>query len=269
MSNIEYCEKKIAKPGTDFYYSVRFITKAQREALIILYAVCKEIQDIPFDCTDDDVAEKKLNWWAAEIDKMFSGTPQHPASCALLPIAQKYALPKQLFTELIEGTKLKLTSNHCCTEQDFALYAYREYGIPMALSTYIIKDDLKYIQPMANALAILDCIVNCRHMIRNGYCFFPLDELEKFELTPAILQEMKMQDSLVQFFNAQLSKAKEFIASANSQEISNTQPFVAAKLKLIVAKKYANTNFPVFEELITLTPIRKLFTAITTYFFKP
>lgn len=264
MSNIEYCENKIAKPGTDFYYSVRFISKPQREALIILYAVCKEIQDIPFDCTDDDVAEKKLNWWAAEIDKMFSGTPQHPASCALLPIAQKYALPKQLFAELIEGTKLKLTSNHCCTEQDFALYAYREYGIPMALSTYIIKDDLKYIQPMANALAILDSIINCRHMIRNGYCFFPLDELEKFELTPAILQEMKMENGLILFLKAQLGKAEEFIKTAKSLKPINAQPLIMAKLKLLVANKYANKSFPVFEEQIALSPIRKLLVATFT-----
>src|SRR5210317_1204657 len=100
MSPDEYCQNKAAASGSSFYYSFLFLPAEQRRAIMALYAFCREVDDVVDECSDRDVARRKLDWWREEIAACFSGQPKHPVTSALASALQSYNLPAEYFQEI-------------------------------------------------------------------------------------------------------------------------------------------------------------------------
>ena len=64
-------KKIVKKSGTSFFWSMRFLPKAKREAMYTLYAFCRHIDDIVDG--DSSVAEKQelLQAWREEMDNIY------------------------------------------------------------------------------------------------------------------------------------------------------------------------------------------------------
>jgi phytoene synthase len=86
MSPDQYCQGKAAASGSSFYYSFLFLPAAQRRAIVALYAFCREVDDIVDECSDRDIARRKLDWWREEVDACFAGNAGHPVTRALQPV---------------------------------------------------------------------------------------------------------------------------------------------------------------------------------------
>lgn len=67
MTPDEYCKDKAAKSGSSFYYSFLFLPEKQRQAIIALYAFCREVDDTVDEISDVDIARTKLEWWRLEL----------------------------------------------------------------------------------------------------------------------------------------------------------------------------------------------------------
>nr|MBL8456259.1 squalene/phytoene synthase family protein [Zoogloeaceae bacterium] len=78
MNPHDYCQDKAAKSGSSFYYSFMFLPPDRRQAITALYAFCREVDDVVDECQDPQIAQTKLAWWRAEVDRVFGGTPTHP-----------------------------------------------------------------------------------------------------------------------------------------------------------------------------------------------
>ena len=75
MTPDEYCQDRAAKSGSSFYYSFLFLPELQRRAIMALYAYCREVDDVVDECSNVEVAKKKLDWWRNEIEQLFAGNP--------------------------------------------------------------------------------------------------------------------------------------------------------------------------------------------------
>lgn len=64
-------KKIVRKSGTSFFWSMRFLPKAKREAMYTLYAFCRHIDDIVDG--DSSIAEKQelLQAWREELDNIY------------------------------------------------------------------------------------------------------------------------------------------------------------------------------------------------------
>ena len=92
MTPDEYCQDKAAKSGSSFYYSFRFLPPLQRQAIIALYAFCREVDDIVDEIADTNVARVKLEWWREEIQRTFRGNPSHPVGKAITSALENFDL---------------------------------------------------------------------------------------------------------------------------------------------------------------------------------
>ena len=69
MQPLEYCRLKAAESKSSFLSGFRFLPQAQREAMTVLYAFCRELDDVADDSSNPAVAQAALNWWRADLAK--------------------------------------------------------------------------------------------------------------------------------------------------------------------------------------------------------
>ena len=93
MTPDQYCQEKCAASGSSFYYSFLFLPAERRQAIMALYAFCREVDDVVDECNDVSLASTKLAWWRQEVQRIADGNPQHPVGLALKKVAPGISLP--------------------------------------------------------------------------------------------------------------------------------------------------------------------------------
>ena len=99
MQALDYCREKAQTSQSSFLTSFRFLSAPQRDAMTILYAYCRELDDIVDDSRDANVARTTLAWWRQDLAKAFqaNATPEHPVNQdATLQYAETLGLALQL-----------------------------------------------------------------------------------------------------------------------------------------------------------------------------
>lgn len=66
-----------------------------------VYSFCRWADDLGDEIPDKTEALRLLEWWRTLLDEMYEGRVWHPVFVALQGTAKKYALPRQLFLDLI------------------------------------------------------------------------------------------------------------------------------------------------------------------------
>ena len=109
MLALDYCHQKAAESHSSFLSGFRFLSVEKRNAITVLYAFCRELDDVVDGCTNPNVAQITLNWWRSDLEKVFNNEmPEHPVHQALKDIRANFDLPKNEFEALIDGMQMDL-----------------------------------------------------------------------------------------------------------------------------------------------------------------
>ena len=68
-----------------------------------VYAFCRWADDLGDEIGDREESLRLLGWWRCELEAMYAGRVKHPVFVALEDTVHKYALPIQLFSDLISA----------------------------------------------------------------------------------------------------------------------------------------------------------------------
>jgi squalene synthase HpnC len=68
-----------------------------------VYAFCRWADDLGDEIGDREESLRLLAWWRAELEAMYAGRVKHPVFVALEDTVRNYALPMQLFGDLISA----------------------------------------------------------------------------------------------------------------------------------------------------------------------
>jgi len=273
MSPDEYCQNKAAASGSSFYYSFLFLPAGQRRAIMALYAFCREVDDVVDECSDRDVARRKLDWWREEIAACFSGQPKHPVTCALADALEIYNLPAEYFQEIIDGMNMDLEQQRYESFSELALYCHRVAGVVGLLSAEIFgyqqRDTLKYAESLGTAFQLTNIIRDVREDAERGRIYLPLDELLEYRINPHDLLKGEINDALPPLLSFQAERANRYYQRALGQ--LPDQDRYAQRSGLIMTAIYQTLlseiqadGYQVMRHRIRLTPLRKLWIAWTT-----
>src|SRR5680860_1311451 len=70
--------------GTSFFWSMRLLPAAKRDAMFAVYAFCREVDDIADGALPRSAKRQALADWRAEIEALFAGRPSRPTARALM-----------------------------------------------------------------------------------------------------------------------------------------------------------------------------------------
>jgi phytoene synthase len=276
MTPAEYCQNKAAQSGSSFYYSFLFLPKERREAITALYAFCREVDDIADECQDRDIARVKLEWWRQELARTFADAPSHPVSQALLPAIRRHGLALEQFEEIIDGMEMDL---HLVRYADFKalqLYCYRVAAVVGQLAATIFgygdRATLKYAHDLGIAFQLTNIIRDVGEDARRNRIYLPQDELAQFGVTENDILAGRDSDALRALLAQQTARAQHYYQQAMSElpaadRRSQRPGLVMAAIYQAVLQEIARDDYPVLQQRVSLTPLRKLWLAWRTWVF--
>src|SRR3569833_455267 len=162
MTPDEYCEQKTAGAGSSFSYSFLFLDPDERRAMTVLYAFCREVDDVVDECSEPSIARIKLAWWRDEVARSYAGEAQHPVGKALHWAIEKYKLPREHFLEIIAGMEMDLDCNAYRSFEELSLYCYRAAAAVGLLAAEIFgyedRATLKYANDLGMAFQLTNIL---------------------------------------------------------------------------------------------------------------
>ena len=186
MTPDEYCRDKASKSGSSFYYSFLFLPEQKRQAIIALYAFCREVDDAVDETSDAQVARTQLEWWREEVSRTFKGEATHPVGKALQISLQYFDLHEEYFMEIIDGMEMDLDQFSYDEFKNLALYCHRAASVVGLLSVEIFgyqnRKTLNYAENLGMALQLTNIIRDVREDAERGRIYLPQDELTQFKV---------------------------------------------------------------------------------------
>ncbi len=273
MTPDEYCQDKAAKSGSSFYYSFLFLPPQQRQAITALYAFCREVDDVVDECDDVNVARIKLQWWREEIGRVFDGSSRHPVGQALRGPVTTYNLPQEHFLEIIDGMEMDLDHQGYASFKDLALYCHRVASIVGLMAAEIFgyqdRGTLKYAHELGMAFQLTNILRDVREDSLLGRIYLPLDELERFGVTPEDIMAHRMSGNMRELFKFQAQRARQYYTQAyahlpESDRYPQRSGLIMSAIYQATLKEIEDDGYNILERRVSLTPLRKLWIAWQT-----
>lgn len=277
MNNINHIVKK---SESSFFWSMRLLPKAKREAMYTIYAFCRHIDDI----VDGDLPIKEkqelLAAWREEIDNIYDKkAPATEIGRKIYKNCMRFKLPKEEFLRLIESISMDLPKPMQAPKlNDFLKYCRGVAGVPGSLSLRIFgcKDE-NLIEELAtslgNALQITNILRDVKEDAQANRLYIPKEYLKKAEISSKKPGEV-LVDKNLSVAREELAKlAADDYAKAN-QVIQFLDKKTARPVKAIAAvyKKYfdimQNRGWEIVSPKPQISKFNKFSLALRAYFGK-
>jgi 15-cis-phytoene synthase len=274
MSPDQYCQEKCAKSGSSFYYSFLFLPPERRQAIMALYAFCREVDDVVDECSDISLASTKLVWWRMEVERIAEKQATHPVGLALQAVAPGINLPKEQLLEIIDGMEMDLQQSRYLDFKGLSLYCYRVASVVGLLAAEIFgtedRQTQKYAHDLGMAFQLTNIIRDVGEDARRGRIYLPMDELKQFNVPAADILNAKYSDNFTALMQFQYERAEHYYDQAFSQlpavdRKSQRPGLIMAAIYRTLLAEIRDENFQVLHQRISLPATRKLWLATKTW----
>ena len=275
MNPHDYCQDKAARSGSSFYYSFMFLPAERRQAITALYAFCREVDDVVDECHDLSLAQTKLEWWRQEVGRVYGGTPTHPVGHALKDVIKGFRLPQEQLLEIIDGMAMDLSQTRYLDFKGLQLYCYRVASVVGLLAAEIFgyqdRQTLKYAHDLGLAFQLTNIIRDVGEDARRGRIYLPIEDLQRFNVPAKDLLEARYSEQFRALMAFQAERAEKFYDQAFAQlpaidRKAQRPGLVMAAIYRTLLREIARDGFMVLDRRTSLTPLRKVWLAGTTWF---
>ncbi len=274
MSPDQYCQEKCAKSGSSFYYSFLFLPPERRQAIMALYAFCREVDDVVDECSDLSLASTKLVWWRMEVQRIAEKQATHPVGLALQVIAPGINLPSEQLLEIIDGMEMDLQQSRYLDFKGLSLYCYRVASVVGLLAAEIFgyqdRQTQKYAHDLGMAFQLTNIIRDVGEDARRGRIYLPMDELKQFNVPAADILNARYSDNFTALMQFQYERAQRYYEQAfallPAVDRKNQRPgLIMAAIYRTLLEEIRGENFQVLHQRISLPATRKLWLAAKTW----
>ncbi|MDR3056448.1 MAG: presqualene diphosphate synthase HpnD [Zoogloeaceae bacterium] len=274
MTPNDYCQQKTAASGSSFYPGFLCLPRERKTAIMALYAFCREVDDIVDDTTDAHLAAIKLAWWREEVERVQTGTPQHPVGLALAAAGKKFRLPARHLLDIIDGMEMDLRQTRYPDFESLGQYCYRVASVVGLLSAEIFgyQDErtLAYAHDLGMAFQLTNIIRDVGEDARRGRIYLPTAELRQFNVPAADLLNRQYSENFVALMQFQYQRAEGYYEQAMAQlpavdRKSQRPGLIMSAIYRALLQEIRADNFQVLHQRISLPPARKLWLALKTW----
>jgi len=274
MDPHEYCRNKAAQSGSSFYYSFLFLPEERRRAITVLYAFCREVDDVVDDCSDVATARATLAWWRQELAAAYHGAPQHPVARALAEVAPRFNLAEARLAEIIDGMQMDLELNRYPGFEALRLYCHRVAGVVGLLSAEIFgyqdRRTLEYAADLGMAFQLTNIIRDVGEDARRNRIYLPLDEIERHGVSVADIIQSRETDNFRRLMAFQIERAlgyyrEAFVKLPAVDRRAQRSGIIMAAIYRTLLDEIRRDGCHVLTRRTSLTPVRKLWIAWWTW----
>jgi len=270
MTPQDYVQQKASASGSSFYYAFLFLPPQRRAAITAFYAFCREVDDVVDEVTDSDVAARKLAWWHNEVQQSFAGHPQHPVMQALMPLVAEFGIEAQALQSVIEGCQMDLTQTRYLDYPNLTRYCHLVAGVVGEVSAKIFgqthPDTTAYAHLLGQAFQLTNIIRDVGEDALRGRIYLPVNELQQFDVKAHELLNRIDSDRFQALMQFQAARAHDLYDQALSRlpaaDWKHQKPgLMMASIYRTLLREIEAQQFPVLQQRVALTPLRKLWLA--------
>lgn len=272
MTPDQYCQEKAAKSGSSFYYSSLLLPPERRRAATALQAWRLELDAIVHENHDAGVALQRLDWWRAEIRRLYDGQPSHPVSHALHPYLAD--LPQAEMTQVMDGTEMDLAQSRYFDDAALGKYC-RAVGATLGklnarLLGFTDPRTLDAAERLGMAQLQVRIVREVGHDARQGRIYIPVSTLQRFEVPAADIMQSRSSDQFVALMQDQATTARTLYHDAlallpRADRRAQRAALALAAIHQALLDEIEASHFQVLSQRIALTPMRKLWIAWKTW----
>jgi phytoene synthase len=182
------CEQITRREAANFYYGIRLLPRAKRQAMSAVYAFARRVDDIGDGDLDTDA---KLSALAAERQSLAAlaegeaGTPGDPVTVALADAHVHFDLPLEALELLIEGVELDVRGTRYETFDELVVYCRDVAGSIGRLCLAIFTDGngngaAALADDLGVAMQLTNILRDVREDYDNGRVYLPAEDLRRF-----------------------------------------------------------------------------------------
>ncbi len=277
MNNVDYIVKK---SGSSFFWSMRLLPKAKREAMYTIYAFCRHIDDIVDGNLSLKEKQELLSAWREEIDNIYDKkVPATEIGRRIYKNCMRFKLPKKEFIKLIDAISMDIPHPMQAPKmKDFLSYCRGVAGVPGNLSLRIfgchnetIIEELS--TSLGTALQITNILRDVKEDAQANRVYIPKEYLKKASITSHKPSDVIVDKNLVTA-RQELAKMAEEDFDKAYQLIPLLDKESARPIRAIAAiyKKYfdimKNRGWEIISPKPNISKFNKFSLALRAYFGK-
>jgi len=153
QADIETVTALVKASGSSFYYGMKMLPAARRDAMYGIYAFCRVVDDIADDAAPFDEKRQGLQAWRERIAAIFGGQAEDPITRVMLEAATLYHLREADFIAIIDGMEMDAGAPIIAPPLAVLdLYCDRVAAAVGRLSVRVFGDESETAQEVAHAL---------------------------------------------------------------------------------------------------------------------
>ena len=265
------------KSASNLALAFVLLPKARRDAMSVLYAFCREVDDVADDeSVPTEKRREQLAAWRDDVRRACeNGTPEFAVNREMQPVIREFHLPFALFDELIQGCEMDLQIKRYENYEQLELYCYRVASVVGLLSIEIFgyhnpacRDYAIY---LGKALQLTNILRDVRTDAERGRIYLPQSELARFKVTEQEILNFQYSDHFRNLAESVAARAKTFYQLARETlPVEDRRSMVAANLMGLVywrlLRKLERQQFNVFgPEPIRLSKGQKIFLILLSW----
>ena len=178
---------RVEAAGTSFYWAMRVLPEARRDAMFAIYAFCREVDDIADGDAAPEVKRVDLDAWRREIEALFAGRPGTMTGRALLEPTRVFDLRRADFLAVIDGMEMDSAEIRAPGLDELDLYcdrvasavgrlSVRAFGVPTAAADRVAH-------ALGRALQLTNILRDLAEDGARGRLYLPRELLEREGIT--------------------------------------------------------------------------------------
>jgi len=190
------CEAITKQQARNFYYGIRLLPAAKRNALCAVYAISRRIDDIG----DGDLPLAEKTAALSSLRASLRATPTSDAVLvALADAASRFPIPMGAFDELIDGVEMDLAGRTYQTFDELVTYCRCVAGSVgrLSLGVFGSRNDTVaplYADQLGIALQQTNILRDIREDLMGGRVYLPQSDLDEFGVQLALDERGALAD---------------------------------------------------------------------------
>ena len=270
MTPQDYVQQKAAASGSSFYYAFLFLPPERRAAITAFYAFCREVDDVVDEISDASVAATKLAWWQKEVLQAYAGQPSHPVMQALMPHTQPFGIESRHLMAVIEGCQMDLNQTRYLDFAGLTQYCHLVAGVVGEVAARIFgqTDDAttQYAHKLGLAFQMTNIIRDVGEDAMRGRIYLPMTDLQQFQVTANDVLQRRDSPAFQALMQFQAARAHDLYDQAlallpEADKRTQKPGLMMASIYRTLLHEIETAHFPVLQQRVALTPVRKLWLA--------
>jgi phytoene synthase len=217
-----FCNDLSRREAKNFYYSFLLLPPRLRRSMCALYAFLRHTDDLADEPGTVDAKRSNLLTWRGDLDRALGGDPiAWPGLPALADAVERHAIPPKFLHAVIDGVEMDLEPRPFPTFQDLHGYCYRVASAVGLCCIHLwgYRSEGGRAEKLAESCGIALQLTNILRDVREdaqlGRIYLPMEDLERFGVSPEELKAPAPSDRLRQLLAFQGRRAYDYYGEAS------------------------------------------------------